>query len=387
MKNIFYFKKICAIGGTEQFLYEIAKKYNKYDITVYYDEADKYQLQRLRKYVRCRKHIKGEIVKCEKAFFNFNLDMINDVEAKEYYFVSHANFQELGYKPPISNDKLTHYIGVSKFASDKLVEYAKTLGKDIKVITSYNPLSIESKEEVIHIVSAGRIDDKVKGGKRTLKLIEELDKYCEEHNRHYVWTIFSNPLSISIPSKNVVVMQRRVDVRPYIADADYVVQLSNDMETFCYTTNEAWSYGVHTVTTPFSVNKELPIPEGANIVLEYDCSNVKDVARQIFENKRESFTYIPPKDSWDNILDNTPSTYKEDSKMKNIKVKAIINFVDIEENVRRSKDDEFMCTRERLEELLGDNPKKIVCVKVIEEPKQETTEEDKPKKKKTTKKK
>ena len=33
MKNLFYFRKINKIGGTEQFLYEIAKKY-KADILV-----------------------------------------------------------------------------------------------------------------------------------------------------------------------------------------------------------------------------------------------------------------------------------------------------------------------------------------------------------------
>ena len=49
MDNIFYFKKINRIGGTEQFLYEIAKKYHELDITVFYDEADIYQLKRLRK--------------------------------------------------------------------------------------------------------------------------------------------------------------------------------------------------------------------------------------------------------------------------------------------------------------------------------------------------
>ena len=37
MDNVFYFKSINKIGGTEQFLYEIAKKYHEYDITVYYD--------------------------------------------------------------------------------------------------------------------------------------------------------------------------------------------------------------------------------------------------------------------------------------------------------------------------------------------------------------
>ena len=68
--NIFYFKRICAIGGTEQYLYEIAKKYHMYDITVFYDEADMYQLQRLRKFVRCRQRIPGQIVKCENDSHN-----------------------------------------------------------------------------------------------------------------------------------------------------------------------------------------------------------------------------------------------------------------------------------------------------------------------------
>ena len=78
-KNIFYFKKICRIGGTEQFLYEIAKKYNDYDITVFYDEADIFQLNRLRKYIRCKKRIPKEKVICERAFFNFNIEMLDDV--------------------------------------------------------------------------------------------------------------------------------------------------------------------------------------------------------------------------------------------------------------------------------------------------------------------
>ena len=223
---------ISKIGGTEQFLYEIAKKYNDYDIVVYYDTADFAQLKRLSKFVKCKKRIKGEKVVCEKAFFNFNIDMIDDVEAKEYYFISHANYEELGYKPPIEHPKITHYIGVSQFATDKLDEWAEKLGKDIKAKKCYNPLTLEPKEKVIHLVSAGRLDDKVKGGARTLKLIEALDRYCKKTGRHYIWTIFSNPVKIKIDSPNVVLMKPRIDVRPYIADADWFVGLSNDMETY-----------------------------------------------------------------------------------------------------------------------------------------------------------
>lgn len=319
--NIFYFKRICKIGGTEQFLYEIAKKYKDYDITVFYDDADINQLKRLRKLVRCKKHIKGEIVKCNKAFFNFNLDMIDDVEAEEYYFVSHANYEELhrvhgGYIPPIKNEKLTHYIGVSQFAADKFDEYAKIIGSKIRTQKCYNPLTLEPKQKVVRLVSACRLDDKVKGGERTLKLIKALDRYCEEHNRNYIWTIFTNPTKVQVDSLNVILMKPRLDVRPYLADSDYVLQLSNDMETYCYTINEALGYGVPIVTTPLTILNELPITENEHIVLDWNCENVDEVARQIFEKEVKPFSYTAPEDNWSNILVKKESTYEEEKNMK-----------------------------------------------------------------------
>lgn len=362
MKNIFYFRKICKIGGTEQFLYEIAKKYKDWDITIFYDWADPSQLKRLREFVRCKQRVKGDKVICDKAFFNFNTDMIEDVEAKEYYFISHANYEELGYTPPIKVDKLNNYIGVSKFSANKLDEFGEKIDIKIKTIPCYNPLTLEPKEKVVHLVSACRLDDKVKGGERTLKLIEALDRYCEKTGRHYLWMIFTNPkLKITINSPNVVIMQPRVDVRPYIAEADYVLQLSNDMETYCYTINEALGYGVPIVTTPLSIVKELPIDDNMRIELEYDCSNVDEVARKIFEKEVKPFNYEIPKDDWDKILEKGESTYKEEKKMK-FKVRALINFNDMEENKKRNIGDEFECSKVRCDFLLEHK-----AIEVIEE--------------------
>lgn len=360
VKNIFYFKTISKIGGTEQFLYEIAKKYKDWDITVFYDTADSSQLKRLRNFVRCKQRLRGEKVVCDKAFFNFNVDMIDDVEAKEYYFISHANYEELGYTPPIKKEKLTHYIGVSKFSANKLDELGEKIGKKIKAIYCYNPLTLEPKEKVMHLVSACRLDDKVKGGERTLKLIEALDNYCERTGKHYLWTIFTNPkLKITINSPNVAIMKPRVDVRPYIAEADYILQLSNDMETFCYTINEALGYGVPIVTTPLSIVKELPIDDNMRIELNYDCSNVDEVARQIFEKKVKPFNYEIPKDDWGEILEKGESTYKEERKMK-FKVKALINFSDMEENKKRNIGDEFECSKARCDFLLEHKAVEII---------------------------
>ena len=317
MTNVFYFKKINRIGGTEQFLYEIAKKYYMYDITIFYDEADIFQLKRLRQLVRCIKRKKGEKAQCKRAFFNFNIDMIDDIEAEEYYFVSHGNFEELGYMPPIKHQKLTGFIGVSDFASRKLDEIGKKLKVDIKTKKCYNPLTLEPKEKVLHLVSAGRLDDKVKGGERTLKLIKALDHYCEITGKHYIWTIFTNPTEkVKTLSPNIAIMKPRVDVRPYIADADYVLQLSNDMETYCYTINEALGYGVPIVTTPLSILEELPITDNEHIVLDWNCENVDEVARQIFEKQVNKFNYNPPKDNWEDFIIKEKSNYEEEKKMK-----------------------------------------------------------------------
>ena len=367
--NIFYFRKIAKIGGTEQFLYEIAKKYKEWDITVFYDEADPYQLQRLRQYVRCIKRKPGEIVKCKKAFFNFNIDMIEDVEAEEYTFVSHAIYQELGYKPPIENPKLTSYIGVSQFATDKLDEYGKKIGLNIKAIKCYDPLTLEPVQKVPIIVSACRLDDKWKGGERTLKLIEALDRYCLENNRQYLWLIFTNKTNISLSSPNVVYMKPRIDVRPYIAMADWVAQLSEDAETYCYTTNEANGYGVPIITTPLSVYKELPVTDNERIVLDWDCSNVDEIARLIFEKKVKPFEYEPPEDEWDKILVKNKSTYEEEKKMK-VKVEALdtyekFNVTDNELKRVPKAGEQFIVTKERLNILLGENDNNRVYVKII----------------------
>ena len=318
MENLFYFRKISAIGGTEQFLYEIAKKYKDLDITVYYDEADPQQLKRLRRYVRCCRRKKGTKVKCNKAFFNFNIDMIDEVEANDYYFVSHAIYQELGYKPPIDHPKLNHFIGVSQYSTDKLNEYAQKIGRHIKAERCYNPLTVDPVKKVMHLISAARLEDNTKGGDRTLKLIEALDRYAREHDRQYLWLIFSNSVKQKITSPNVCIMQRRIDIRPYIADSDYLVQLSNDMETYCYSINEALSYGVPCVTTPLAVLNELPIKDGMILKCDWDMNNADEIARRIFEDEPKKFTYKAPEDRWNEILINKPSDYKP-NEMRTVK--------------------------------------------------------------------
>lgn len=403
MKNILYFQNLNNIGGTEVYLWEMSKKYNDWDITIYYDTADPLQLKRLKKLVRCIKRKPGEKVVCDRVFFNFNTDMIDDVESTENYycFVAHAIYQELGYTPPINHPKLNHFIGVSQYACDKLEEYARKIGRnDIKAELCYNPLTLEPKEKVLHLISAARLDDKTKGGNRTKIFIEACDRYCERTGRHYIFDIYTNPMGVSINSINVALRQPRPDIRPYIANADVLVQLSNDMETFCYSDNEALEYGVPIVTTPLTVLKELPIPEEAMLVCNWDMSNVDEVVEKMFESKLGNFKYQSPADSWDKFLAEGKSTYKEEKntiyKVKALKTYKELEAIDNELGFIPDEGYEFEIDKERLNALLGDNEHKRVFVEVIEEIKNEekkneiikeniVKEEKKPVKRKTKK--
>lgn len=325
--NIYYFKRICAIGGTEQFLYEMAKKYHKYDLTILYDEGDLDQLLRLKKLVRCVRRRPGEVYHAERAFYNFNIDAINQIEADEHIFVCHAIYQELGYQPPIDHPKLSRIIGVSKYAKAQIEKQKEIQNVDKPVELCYNPLTLEKPDKVVRLISACRLEDKTKGGNRTLKLIEALDKYCEKTGRHYLWLLFTNGVTKNITSPNVAVMKPRTDVRHYIADSDWLVQISNDMETYCYSINEALGYGTRIVRTPLTVAKELKIPKEAELVLDWDCGNVDEIAEKIFEPKQE-FAYKPPKDGWSKLLVKKPSTYT--FKDEKVLIKPLRAYYDME---------------------------------------------------------
>lgn len=325
--NIYYFRNICRIGGTEQFLYEIAKKYSKYDLTILYDEADYYQIKRLRMLVRCIRRKPGEKYYAEKAFYNFNIEAIDQIEADEHIFVCHAIYQELGYRPPIDHPKITKIIGVSDYAVRKIKEQEELQNVDKPVERCYNPLTLEKPDKVVHIVSACRLEDKTKGGERTRRLIEALDNYCEKTGKHYLWTIFTNSSDYKITSPNVIIMKPRVDVRPFIADADWLVQVSNDMETYCYSINEAWGYGTRVLRTPLAVTAEFKVPAEAEVVLDWDCGNIDEVVENVFKPAKE-FTYKPPKDGWDKILVKKPSNYEFEP--QNVFVKPLRSYYDME---------------------------------------------------------
>lgn len=300
MRNVFYFRVLNKIGGIETFFYYLAKKYKDWDITVYYSIGDIEQVKRLRKYIRVKKY-NGEKIKCNKIFFNYNLDIINKVEADEYIQIAHGDYKAMGIKPN-TNEKLTKYLGVSKQVCRT---YKEVTGFETELV--YNPIEIDRPKKVLNLISATRLT-KEKGKDRIIKLAEILDK----NNIPYIWTIFTDDKNV-INNPNIIYMQPRLDIINYISNSDYLVQLS-DNEGYCYSVIESLTVGTPVIVTECPVFKELGVINNKNgYILDFDMQNIpiNDIYTKI-----PKFEYNPPKDNWEDLLVEGKSNYEEEKKMK-----------------------------------------------------------------------
>ena len=148
--NAFFFFNINSIGGVETMLWEMARKYKQYDITVYYVRADAQQLKRLKELVRCVKFEEQEVV-CKNAFFNYDIrPFIDHVKAENYYQIIHANY-ELQKLTPYTDDRLTGYIAVSEANAEVFRRYT---GLECEVCD--NPLTADPVIPPLFICAAQR---------------------------------------------------------------------------------------------------------------------------------------------------------------------------------------------------------------------------------------
>lgn len=300
--NLYYFYAISEMGGIETFFYQLVKKYKDIDLTIVYRVANDKQLARLKEYARCIRYEEGMTFKCTRAFFNFNTDIIDNVEADDYCLVIHGDYETMVKQGQIfaapGHKKITKYIAVSERACKG---YTALTGK--KVELCYNPFVYEKPRKVLNLISATRLT-REKGRGRMVQLAQALDKA----NIPYLWTIFTNDTN-AIDSPNVIYMKPRLDIRDYIANADYLVQLS-DNEGYCYSVVEALSAGVPVIVTPCPVFKELGLEDGKNCYfLPFDIEYPP--VHKIY-NEIPKFTYTPPKDRWNELLIPSKSTWLEE---------------------------------------------------------------------------
>jgi glycosyltransferase involved in cell wall biosynthesis len=337
LKNVFFFNYINDIGGVESFFYYLAKKYKDNDITVYYLDGVRSQIQRLKKYTRVVKY-QGGIIRSERAFFNYNIEaFIDKVEAKEICQIIHCDYGETNLKPH-THPKITRYIAVSE-----QVKKAFELKTGLKAEVCYNPLALDRKQKVLRLISATRLTPE-KGKDRMAKFASLLD----EAGVKYIWTVFTNDTN-AIDNPSICYLKPRNDIINFIANADYLVQLS-DTEAYCYSVVEALKVGTPVIVSDRPVFKEIGLNKDNSFILDMDLNNVpvKAIAKGL-----KPFKYTPPADRWGEILVKGRGTYQEELKTYTTIRILIDNFRDLERDYKPAKGEEYQVTVARANELVN----------------------------------
>lgn len=320
-KCIFYFSVINQIGGVESFLWYLA---NLYDIEVYYKEGDIKQLERLSTTIPIHKY-RGGRIQCDKAFFNYNPDIIDMIDANEYIGIVHCDYKVIPFKPCL-HPKIKKWVGVSQLVCDSFKEIT---GLDCELI--YNPLFIKKDvEKPLIIVCACRLS-KEKGKDNIIKLANRLT----QKGKPYLIIVFTNDKDRKheINNPNIVYADPQIDIAPYLKIAD-IVFVSSKTEAYGYTPVEATYLGIPVLLMDLPIWKELGFKDGVHgwIINDIDTFNLDKLWQKI-----PKFTYEPPKSNWDKYL--PKKTEYNPSKKVNVRVVKV--YFDVELN-RNTKKDEIL---------------------------------------------
>lgn len=355
--NAYYFRSILAIGGIESHLFYIARKYGRYDITVFYRDADPVQLRRLKQYVRCVQLRPHDKVVCDKLFCCFNREILDQCEAGTKYLVLHGDYLDMVKRGQMTegnlpkDPRIDKYLGVSQHVCDA---WEKLTG--IKAYRIGEPVVLDNDHPLLFI-SATRLSAE-KGWERMKILAAALD----EAGVNYEWYVYTNSPKTGTYSKHIVFREPRIDISGMFPRFDAYIQLS-DNEGYCLSVVEALLQSVPVIVTDCPVFHEIGVTEANGVILPHSMEDLPiDEIRNI---RSKSFTYRQPSDNWYRYLSKKPAVYQN----KFYKVRATpawtaIRLLDSQTGTIHPAGDVWEINEERLSELLG--YEKIVNMTLIE---------------------
>lgn len=389
------------MGGVETMAYNWCWWLRNYfDITILYCGGNAERLKKMSKLAKMERYEEGKTYECDIFIRNSVWGTIpKNIKAKRMIEMRHANYKylsEKGYLYQQYQDMgIKEIVGCGEFVSKMSDEVLHDNPTTIKNIL----LPRRKTNKVIRLISCTRLDP-AKGWNRMLKMMEMM----RNAGIKFQWDIFTNATQYKCNYEEVHFWKQRYDIWDYLSSADYTVLLS-DSEGLPYTVQESLQYQVPCIVTDVGGCTEL-IKDGVNgyvvpLDMNFDINKIRNIPK-CKEYDNHSLDYWLKYLEYDGEeLDKDEIAKKIESEEKlemKVKVKAIINFTDVEENTKRKIGDEFFCSEERAEYLKDHKAVEILeTIKPVEakveyheeklEPKVEIkVVEKKPKKKKTSKK-
>lgn len=340
LKNVIYFPSFNRVGGVETYCYEMGLKFGKdYDITVLYQNGDADMMKHIAEVARVIRYNPGDKIICDVFIFGWGHDILDNVDAKEYIQTFHADYINR-HLNPCPSPKITKRFGVADNTTNGIREHYEW-ARDI--VTMYNPYTVKKPKKVLNLISATRLTPE-KGFDRMVKLADALD----EAGIPFHWTVYTD-IPREFPNKSVSIMKHRLDILDFIADADYLVQLS-DTEGYSYSIVEALSVGTPVICTEIPVAEEQGIVDGVTgFILPFDMSRIP--VKEIYKGMRRK--KVEPKESnYDEVLAPGKAEIEKDLKKRTtVLVKKV--YVDLQFDKQMNPGEKFDVDRKRAEHLEG----------------------------------
>lgn len=231
--------------------------------------------------------------------------------------MAHCIKQEPNWHIPQDRD---YIVNVSQASKDSFGDEAK----DGIVIN--NLTDGEKTDKALLLVSALRVgaSDKQGNDERCIKFSRMLDRAGIK----YIWLYFGDKQLKNEP-ENMQYCGMRLDIKPFIARADYLVQLSGS-EAFSYSLLEALECKTPVIVTPLAQNADMGIEDGKNayiVPFEVDGFDVlKLFKKPRFEYHHDNESIIK---QWRDLIGDMTPTHSYQPK-KQVEVEVTRQYYDLQ---------------------------------------------------------
>lgn len=315
---VLYRTEIDAIGGIETFIYSFCKQMSKYyDITVVCNSIAIEQMGRLVEICPVVKNNPSVPIFCDTLIVNSIGEQIpRNISFKKSVQMVHCTKQN-NWRVPQDRDAI---VNVSQASKDSFGDEAKN------GIVIHNLTVPERTHKALLLVSALRVgaEDKQGNDQRCIKFAHML----EQAGIEYMWLYFGNKPMRNAP-ENMIYGGLKQNIKPYIAKADYLVQLSG-AEAFSYSLLESLELQTPVIVTPLEQNKDMGIIDGENayiVPFEVEGFDVKKILKiPKFEYKHDNASIVK---QWRDLLGNSKPTRKYKPK-KEVEIETVKEYKDLQ---------------------------------------------------------
>lgn len=320
------------MSGIFTWIYSFCANMTDYDITVLHDGLDQSLINKLIPIVDVR--LNGEPIQCKTLIMMRIGDNIPpNIHFTRSMQIVHST--KLSEQWTLPNDR------------DMLIPISKAV-KEAWGLTHDPILNMTYKgNDVLHLISATRLSTPEKGQSR----MRELVRMLKAAQIDYVWDVYSDT---DPQIKGIIYHPMVMDIRPLIRNADYLVQLSDNGEGFCYSIVEALEESTPVITTPIDTLSEIGFKENQHgYVFDFDMAG--DIER-ILDIPKVEYTYdnAPIKKQWGCVLG------KGTSKNTPVKVRCIRPYKDMALGRQVEEGETLILNRRRAQQIVDATYGKLI---------------------------